>query len=236
MLSIRAVVALVSAGLVAAVATAPVASAAAKKGGGGNPGTPKVLADNDYYGCTCYEAVESDTKTDANDLYSSYDDEAADDFSVPTNTTWTITEVDATFFWDSGGAVPATRINVNPTASYASPQDWVVTIYNSGADGLPGTAVATQKVASAGYGGAMTLVTPVKLAAGHWWLSVRAETPYLTNGTWYWGLSNGGLGGTLAQWRNPGGGYTSCTTWCTVAQPNNVFENSTSFRLIGTSA
>lgn len=148
---------------------------------------------------------------------SSHNDQAADDFVVPSGKVWKIAEVDvAGVYYDGPG--PATSENV---------------MFYKDANGLPGKAIATGTFndlhgTDSGGNFAITLPARVRLKAGHYWVSVVANMFQLDRGNWAW-VINGTQHGDLAVWRNPQGGWNICRNWCTLESmglpgPDLVFE------------
>ena len=135
--------------------------------------------------------------------FSEYDDQGADDFTVPKKGSWTITGVDVTgqFFNGSG---PATSEDV--------------TFYED-AKGIPGTAVkggTFTNLNGSASGGSFSITLPkkgMKLKAGTYWVSVQANCSFSGGcGEWGWEVSSV-QHGNPAQWQNPGGGFGVCPTW-----------------------
>lgn len=131
-----------------------------------------------------------------------YDAQGSDDFTVPKNTTWTVTEVDVTGLYFNGTG-PA--------------RDENVTFY-SDKKGKPGKIVKEVTVAGTDTGGSFAInlgKKGVKLTAGKYWVSVQANMDYAsaTTGEWGW-ATRIDANGNNAQWQNPGDGFaTGCTKW-----------------------
>lgn len=158
-----------------------------------------------------------------------YDDQAADDFVVPSGQIWSITGVDVVGDYVDG-----------------RPAYFNVYFYLD-AGGLPGT-LAGSRLAQSYTGGAqsgtlhsITLTAPANLAAGTYWLSVQArhdggsaaiwgQTPY----PWSWENASSGING-LAVWRNQGGGvyYNPDSQWVDAGNVSGASED-LRFRLNGT--
>jgi hypothetical protein len=140
-----------------------------------------------------------------------YNTAAADDFTVPANTTWRIRRVavTGTYFDGTGEGVSAT-----------------VTFYrNSAANGgLPGAPISSVTVGNpdrVGLGSFnMRLGNTVKLKGGHaggttYWVSVVADMDFSVGGEWGWETQNIQFGNPSA-WENPEDGFgTGCITWGT---------------------
>lgn len=142
--------------------------------------------------------------------------EAADNFVVPSGTTWHVSEIDV-------------RGGVNQPASFN------VRFYASGA-GLPGNQVAEELgrpvVGDRDY--EIAVDPAVTLGPGRYWVSVAG----VVNGAnWVWdarGVPVAGNGFTTA-WRNPGNFYgTGCTGWQRAETCLGHRWPDQMFRLIGT--
>jgi hypothetical protein len=126
--------------------------------------------------------------------------QAADDFTVPNGHTWTIAQV-----------------NVGGKQVDGSPATETVFLYkntvNAKKQDVPGTLVKKETLKGKNNGsGSLVIagITGVKLAAGHYWVSVQANQ---TSGEWAWD-SRTVQSGSPAAWQNPGNGFaTGCTTW-----------------------
>jgi hypothetical protein len=136
-----------------------------------------------------------------------YNDQTADDFTVPAGQDWTVNEVDAggSYFNGSGPALSFNVVFYNSTTS--------------GANTVPGTAVYTATAQtyteSAGVF-AITLSTPVTLPANaHYWVAVQARMDFAVGGQFAWTDRNAATAGSPAVWRNPGGGFgdPTCVNW-----------------------
>jgi hypothetical protein len=125
------------------------------------------------------------------------DAQGADDFTVPKGKRWTVTEVDVTGFYSSGGG-PATSENVtfNKTTVNKKKQQHV-----------PGAVVKSVTLKGKDSSGkfAISGIKSVTLKAGHYWVSVQANTNSSV-GEWYW-ASRTKQHGSPAVWENPGNGY-----------------------------
>jgi hypothetical protein len=132
--------------------------------------------------------------------YSSYNDQAADDFVVPTGQIWKVKEIDVTGCCLSG----------QPTSENV--------FFYKDKKGMPGALVRNGMFTGLSGTGApyfaINLGTGVKLQAGHYWVSVVANCNYNGGcGEWAWG-SNGNSYNLPALWEQPGDGAgTGCTTW-----------------------
>jgi hypothetical protein len=136
-----------------------------------------------------------------------YNDQTADDFTVPAGQDWTVNEVDAggSYFNGSGPALSFNVVFYNSTTS--------------GANIVPGTAVYTATAQtyteSAGVF-AITLSTPVTLPANaHYWVAVQARMDFAVGGQFAWTDRNAATAGSPAVWRNPGSGFgdPTCVNW-----------------------
>ena len=136
--------------------------------------------------------------------FSTYNDQAADDFVIPKAQTWKIREVDVTGVYFSGSG-PATSENV---------------VFYQDNNGMPGNPVTKGTFDSLkGSGGPnFTIILPgkgLKLNAGHYWVSVVANVDYVNAGEWGWEV-NSVQHGNQAMWQNPNRGLGGCRTWGTI--------------------
>ena len=130
----------------------------------------------------------------------------ADDFTVPSGTSWTVSEVDVIGAYD-GGTTTATSENV---------------FFYKSKKGLPGAKVASFKaVKGTDTTGsfAITLPQTVKLSAGTYFVSVQINMPFNGSGgptDWLWETNKPGgtKFGKPAVFENPlNGTQTGCVTW-----------------------
>lgn len=131
----------------------------------------------------------------------SYDNQAADDFLVPSGDIWYIESIDILGAYFNGSG-PLVSVNI-----------W---IYND-SSGFPGSTAAEilEIVPSSGIADGslgINLVSPIVLNEGSYWISIQANMDYSAGGQFGWveqGQSN-----NPSVWRNPGGGFgTSCSNW-----------------------
>jgi hypothetical protein len=132
--------------------------------------------------------------------FDTYDDEAADNFTVPVGG-WTINQVVVGGLYFNG-AGPANSFNVR--------------IYSDAA-GIPGANVYTALAQPYSYDGVQYFTLSISpaavLSAGNYWISVQCNMDYSVGGEFGWFAVLGAYG-SVAQWQNPGGGFaTTCTTW-----------------------
>ena len=131
-----------------------------------------------------------------------YDDQAADDFVVPSGTKWLVQGVAVTGVYFNGPG-PADSENVF--------------IYKDAA-GLPGATVGSRlAVVGADTAGSFKIkVNPgIGLAtSGTYWVSVQSNQNFSGGfGEWGW-EARSVQSGNLAAWQNPSNGFgTGCTTW-----------------------
>ncbi|HEX4080860.1 MAG TPA: hypothetical protein VHX61_18515 [Rhizomicrobium sp.] len=129
-------------------------------------------------------------------------DQAVDDFVVPTGTTWKVTEVDVT-----GCCAYTTSITEN------------VTFYKD-KKGAPGKLVKhgwfTGLSGTGNPSFAISLGKGVRLKAGHYWVSVVVNCNAGDGCGWGWGVRST-IENDPALWQNPGNGRgTGCTSWTTL--------------------
>lgn len=149
--------------------------------------------------------------------YTSFSNQAADDFVIPTGKTWTVTEIDVTGEYSKGGGSPISED----------------VIFYKNKHGMPGAAVmkGTFNNLDGGAGPNFAFRLPgkgLKLKAGTYWVSVIADVNIIVSGQWYWNV-NGTQHGNQATWQNPDGGFTYCQTWGTIEDcigygPDLMFE------------
>jgi hypothetical protein len=126
-------------------------------------------------------------------------DQAADDFIVPSGKTWKVTEVD-----------------VNGCCAYTTSITENVYFYKD-KGGAPGKLVKHGSFTGlTGLGNpsfAMKLGKGVKLKPGHYWVSVVVNCNSGGGCGWGWGVRST-IENDAALWQNPGGGHdVGCTTW-----------------------
>ena len=143
--------------------------------------------------------------------YTAYDDQAADDFVVPSGHKWIIKEVD----------VPGVNYGSHPASSLN------VVFYKDKLSRPGNVAAECDNRSSAGYNGnggyaiklkIKTCTSKPKLRAGHYWVSVVANQNFSTDSQWFWTL-NGTIHNYGAKWQNPGNGCCGlCTSWCDLSE------------------
>jgi hypothetical protein len=156
--------------------------------------------------------------------FGALDDQAADDFVIPTplpGINLFLTAVRVMGEYSEGGG-PASSFNVY--------------FYGDGGN-VPGTLFAA--LLNLPYTGTppdftIPLPGPIHIAPGSYWVSVQARQDFNPNGQWLWHnrtvQSNAG-----AVWQNPGDGYgTGCITWNrkNVCMPEQVWPDQV-FQIIG---
>ncbi len=153
------------------------------------------------YDQTDNAGINSITSQDFEASLDAYDNQAADDFVVPTGDgSWTIAEVYVPGIYYNG-AGPAPAVNV---------------FFYQNASGLPGAQVySALGLVPADSAGTFTIAlpTPAVLPAGTYWVSVQAVMDYSVGGQWMW-TERTVQSNSPSAWRNPGGGFgVGCTTW-----------------------
>lgn len=152
----------------------------------------------------------------------SYNDQAADDFTVPSGQSWQVNEVDAQGVYFNGNSPgPAASFNVYFYATSGT---------------LPGTPVYTATNQAYTVGSAtnftITLASPAALSGGaSYWVSVQARMDFSSGRSGQWGWTDRTVtSGNPAAWRNPGGGFTpNCLNWgvkttCQGGSSDNVYR------------
>ena len=138
--------------------------------------------------------------------YDAYDDQGADDFTVPAGHTWNIKEVDVTGVYYNGSG-PARSENV---------------FFYKDKGGLPGRLKAECDGVVGKDNGTGSFVIKfkdtctVKLKEGTYWVSVQANMDFGVGGQWGWEV-NSVQNQNLSAWQNygPGNGFAVCPTWGT---------------------
>lgn len=153
-------------------------------------------------------------------IYNQYDCEAADDFTVPSGSKWTI---DSILIYGQYSASAQTTCPVR------------LTLYlDSG--GMPGAVYETFEWTTDQDGngdGDLLLVfdCPLELGPQRYWMGIQSTKTFGSGGgQYYWTRDTIGSGLEF-HWRNPGGGFgTSCTTWneistcvSTITDPGTAF-------------
>ncbi len=159
-------------------------------------GPEAVLYDQtDNPGANSINSQDFETSFDA------YDNQAADDFVIPSgDASWTIEQVEVAGVYFNGTG-PAPAVNV---------------FFYVDAATLPGTEVYSAiGLVPTDVGGsfAIDLTTPAVLPAGTYWVSVQARMDFGVGGQWGW-TERTVQSNSASAWRNPGGGFgTPCTAW-----------------------
>jgi N-acetylneuraminic acid mutarotase len=166
--------------------------------------------------------IQNATSQDFEPANDAFDTEAADDFIIPGGPAWNIDTVEVAGVYSTGGG-PAASFHVR---------------FYANAGTLPGALLHTrlaQAYTGAAGDASITLVPPVSLGPGTYWVSVQARQDFTPFGQWFW-ETRSVQSNNPAAWQNPGGGFgVGCTTWgvrttclTTIAGPDHVY------RLLGT--
>jgi len=130
-----------------------------------------------------------------------FDNQAADDFVVPSGETWSITSMEIIgAYWNGTGPVASANV-------------WFY-VNNSG---LPGSVVSEVLNVVPSDGAAtgsltITFTTPIELTSGTYWVSLQGNMDFPVGGQFGWTEHN--QVGNPSVWQNPGGGFsTSCSSW-----------------------
>jgi len=150
-------------------------------------------------------------------VFSSYDSQGADDFTVPVGSVWRVTKVDVTGVFFNGDG-PAEYENVYFYKDKKGKPDRLIEqfLFLHGADSNGSFAIALPEKGA-------------KLKAGKYWLSVVGVTNFADDvGEWGWEI-NGRQHANLAMWQNPGGGFGVCPAWapvesCVGVGPDLMFD------------
>ena len=135
--------------------------------------------------------------------FDAFDNEVADDFTVPAGESWTIEQILLLgVYYNCVTCGPANSVHITfyndaslaPGAVVAGPYDIVPTLDTLGSFILDVTAA------------------PV-LASGTYWMGLYVNMDFAVGGQWAW-IENDILHGSGALWQNPGGGFgTPCASW-----------------------
>jgi hypothetical protein len=160
--------------------------------------------------------------------YSVYDDQAADDFTVPKGSTWTVEQVDASGeYFNGSGPAASENVYFYKASKKGGPKKLLMSF-----TGLKG------KDSS----GSFTITLPkggMVLKAGHYFVSVQANCSFSGGcGEWGWNTTSAGSTtyGSPAYWENPGDGFGVCPSWGveTTCVPAGQGDDQI-FELLGTS-
>jgi hypothetical protein len=162
-----------------------------------SPSVPEALlySQNDNDSTIAISSQNFEASLDA------FDDQGADDFTVPGGVRWGVKAV----------VVTGQYVGSGPAASET------VSFYrNSG--GLPGALISSQTVTGVDNAGSFNMRLPslVRLRPGTYWVSVQANMDFTPNGQWFWETRTV-QSGNGAAWQNPGDGFGSgCTSWASL--------------------
>jgi hypothetical protein len=133
--------------------------------------------------------------------FDSYDDQGADDFTVPSGHTWVVKEIDVQGVYFNG----------------YGPADGVNLYFYSDNGGVPGKEVKSKNKGFTDDGfGNFSIKGKAKLPAGTYWVSVQAQMNFVGGaGEWGWYIS-GTQHGNPGMWQDPGGGFGVCASWAPV--------------------
>jgi len=152
---------------------------------------------------TLYDQTDNDTGVGIvsdnfdSGSFDSFDNQGADDFTVPSGHKWVVSEVDAPGAYFNG----------------SGPQDGVNVFFYKNKSGVPGKIAAeVDNVSPTDSAGSFSLkVGKVKLKPGTYWVSVQANMNFVGGqGEWGWETS-GTQHGSVAMFRSAGG--FGCTDW-----------------------
>jgi len=162
--------------------------------------------------------------------FPTYTCQGADDFVVPLRQTWFIDEVVVMGFFQPSGGGPVAQANLyfyehNPATN--SPGQLVFSKL------LMPVTVSPNGILS------LTLLEPLVLTNGHYWLSVQPVMSYNPSGQWFWRRQSAPTIRREFHWQNPGGGFglPNTLSWQMASQinfGNNSTDYNLSFALNGT--
>lgn len=133
--------------------------------------------------------------------FDTYDNEAADDFVVPTGQTWSISGVNVVGTIGNRAALQFVRV-------------WFYSD-NAGFPAAAATCTYTNLTPTGGTGGnlELTLPTPCVLPAGNHWVALQVRGDFSTMGQFFWS-NRSTQTNNESVWRNPGNGFaTDCVNW-----------------------
>ena len=183
--------------------------------------TPSPTAKDVLYGHTG-QWLAGVVSTDWDSGYDEMDIRIADDFIVPEGATWKISKIRA---YGGMGSAGGEVVSANIT-------------FFKDLNGKPGKVVAELLAApiTQNVDGnlAIALSSPVKLKAGHYWLSVQGKTKEVGT-VWMWNASKG-FYGNRAVIQNPGDGYElGCRDWTPIKDCVSAMPGDQMFELLGVS-
>ncbi|GAB5538701.1 MAG: hypothetical protein Salg2KO_08040 [Salibacteraceae bacterium] len=151
---------------------------------------------------------------------SNFDTEGADDFTVPSGEVWVI---------DSVYAIG--------TYSFYTPPPLTPTVVRIHYDdnGVPGSVLTLDTVGDGDLNNDGTLeiqlANPLVVPAGKYWLSVTV----ISTTPWYWRRITELVTESPLHWKNPGGGYNTCTEWTPLHSCSGVgvTDSSAAFSISG---
>ncbi|MEW5986508.1 MAG: hypothetical protein AB1791_07745 [Chloroflexota bacterium] len=192
---------------------------------GGAAGAAAPAAPSDVlYDQTDNPGSNSITSQEFEASFSTFDNQAADDFVVPAGQTWTIDTVYvAGVYYNGTGPTPLVDV-----------------YFYSDSSGLPGTEVAAfaDWASFTDASGSLTIdlsSSPAVLGEGTYWVSVRADMDFAAGGQWGW-TERTVQSNSPSAWRNPGNGFgTGCVDWAVRTSCGVGFDPDMIFRLEGTS-
>jgi hypothetical protein len=146
----------------------------------------------------------SDISQNFESSFDAYDSQGADDFTVPSGSTWKVSEVDVTGLYFNG---PGPAVSENVFFYKADKKSGGVKKLVAEFDNVVGDDDGIGDfVINLGKKG-------VKLKKGDYFVSVQANMDFSVGGEWGWATRNTQVG-TAAQWQDPGDGFgTGCTSW-----------------------
>lgn len=151
--------------------------------------------------------------------YSHFTSTAADDFDVPENTFWEISDLSA-----------VSSFYADETFSFR------IIFYTNSSQNLPGNIIHNEiiNLPEPTKNPNLTLAKPLNLGSGKYWFSIQAI--YASSGYWDWGSYFELPYGLASVWKNPSGNhYNRCTNWTIATDCTNTVAYNHIFNLNGTS-
>jgi hypothetical protein len=150
-----------------------------------------------------YDQNDSDagipiSSQDFEPVLDAYDDQAADDFTVPAGQVWAIKKLEVTGQYFNGSG-PASSENV---------------FFYQDSGGKPGALIKKVTVSATDHNGSFTIpLNPaVRLGAQTYWVSVQVNLEFYVGGQWGW-ESREVQSRNKSKWQNPAGGWGFCPSW-----------------------
>ncbi|MBO9662684.1 hypothetical protein [Dokdonella sp.] len=158
-----------------------------------------------------------------------FDSFGADDFTVTDAAGWTVSGFNFPVTFANGEPDDGTTYDVDVYADASGkPDDGTAPLCS--ANGVAGTLDASSTALS------IALPATCSLPPGHYWVTLQGNVDFgISNNQMYWSaFSPATLPGSIAQWKNPGGGYEiGCTSWTALDSCGDFTDTSFGFEVVG---